>query len=83
VSYPPVDAIDLEVPGMQAILNVSNRRDPARGFATPAELVFSTSDSVIPVRASWAADSVSIARLGPHPVIQIDGRVLALAVEAR
>jgi len=83
MSYPPTDAIDLGIPGMQAVLSVSNRRDPSRGFATPVELVFSTSDGTVPVRASWAADSVSIARLGPSSIVRVDERVLAFTVEAR
>lgn len=81
--YPAVDAVEMGSPRLTAVLTVGTRRDPARGFARPAELVLVSSAGSVPVRAGWASDATSIAVHADLLTVHVDDRVLGVRLGVR
>ncbi len=81
--YPAEDAVELDAHGLKAVLSVGTRRDPARGFARPAELALASSAGTVPVRTGWASDAAALDVHGDLLTIRVDDRVLGVRLEVR
>lgn len=81
--YPAAAAVELASPELKAVLTTSMRRDPARGFARPAELAIASSSGSVPVRTAWASDASEVAVHGDVVMLRVDDRVLGVRVGVR
>lgn len=80
LTHPPRALFELPG-GVDVVLGVSTRPDPARGFATPAELSLVTPSGAVPLRASWAARASDLAVRDGLVLLEVDERVIAFTVE--
>lgn len=81
--YPAVDALEVDSPRLKAVLSVSTRRDPSRGFARPTELALASSTGIVPIRAGWASDVSAVDVHADLLTVRIDDRVLGVRLGVR
>ena len=71
--------------GAQAttVLTAGTEADPQRGFSFPMGIVVATELGMVPVAATWAADTTALETVGDTTVIRVDDRYLAYRLVSR